>query len=206
MKLCVLLLLLPLATAHDFLAMSKQQAVGEWEKILRRYPADTVTPAQLRELLQAGAAVDTPDFYGRTMLMTCFTYRHPHTFEIVRTLLAAGANVNKTNFIGATALVYFFDYSHSNNRSLLALLLHAGADVNKPDRSGNTALHLAACRSHSLRMVRMLINAGADPKIANVAGQTPLDFARYDCDCGYTNTPEFRRHMVAMLTQKIKLA
>lgn len=206
MKLCVLFMLLSLATAHNFLAMSKKQAVAEWEKILRSYPADTVTPARLRELLQAGAAVDTYDFNGRTMLMTCVAYRHPHTIEIVRTLLAAGADVNRTNIAGATVLAYFFNYSHINNRQLLALMLHAGADVNKPDVSGNTALHLAACMSHSLRIVRMLVNAGADPTIANTAGQTPLDFARYDCNCGYTNTPEFRRHMVAMLTQKIKLA
>ncbi len=200
---CTLVSFWALSIHHStFLAMSRanrKMAQNTWRGILRSY--DT-TAKQLRELLQAGAVVDTQDHLGKTMLMTCVSYRRRETTDIVRILLAAGADVDKTNLAGATAIMYLL--IHHNTRGILAMMLQAGANVNIKDDNGNTALHLAACRS-SARTIQMLINAGADREIRNKNDQTAEDFARGLYDCGYTNKPTDRTRMVAILTQKTKL-
>lgn len=56
--------------------------------------------------------------------------------------------------------------------------LELGADVDAVDDAGNTALHAAA--SHGMdTLVRTLIDRGADPRVTNTRGQTPLALAVY---------------------------
>jgi ankyrin repeat protein len=50
------------------------------------------------------------------------------------------------------------------------------ADVNAREHEGNTAMHNAAARGDN-EMIQYLISKGADPKIANRAGQTTVDMA-----------------------------
>lgn len=65
--------------------------------------------------------------------------------------------------------------------NLVNLLLERGADVNARRRDGMTALHAAAWRGH-LRVIRRLLDAGADARIKATegphAGQTAADTAR----------------------------
>ncbi|MCX8108696.1 MAG: ankyrin repeat domain-containing protein, partial [Verrucomicrobiae bacterium] len=51
------------------------------------------------------------------------------------------------------------------------------SDLNAKDGSGYTALHIAA-RKGDLPMVRLLVEAGADPAIMGPNDETPLDVAR----------------------------
>jgi uncharacterized protein len=66
---------------------------------------------------------------------------------------------------------------------LVAVLLEHGADVNGRRRDGLTALHSAAYRGH-LRVIRYLLDRGADPEIRGYegsgphSGQTAADLAR----------------------------
>ena len=70
----------------------------------------------------------------------------------------------------------------------MKLILHAGCDVNAVNTEGNTPLHLAVKYKPAepkdveiLReMLLLLLDIGADPKLENKNGQTPLDSCESD--------------------------
>ena len=57
------------------------------------------------------------------------------------------------------------------------MLIDHGADVNRPSSAGQTPLILAAVGGHK-ELVKVLLEAGANPRAVNSHGQTPLDIAR----------------------------
>ena len=57
-------------------------------------------------------------------------------------------------------------------------LIRAGARVDAQNDLGMTALSWAVLRSQSPAMVEVLLDAGADPRIKDRFGQTPLDYAK----------------------------
>ena len=70
----------------------------------------------------------------------------------------------------------------------MKLILHAGCDVNAVNTEGNTPLHLAVTFKPAdpeeivilSEMLLLLLDIGADPKLANKNGQTPLDSCETD--------------------------
>ena len=68
------------------------------------------------------------------------------------------------------------------------LILHAGGDVNAVNTEGNTPLHLAVkfkpAEPEEVEILRemllLLLDIGADPKLENKNGQTPLDSCETD--------------------------
>ena len=70
----------------------------------------------------------------------------------------------------------------------MKLILHAGGDVNAVNTEGNTPLHLAVkfkpAEPEEVEILRemllSLVDIGADPKLANKNGQTPLDSCETD--------------------------
>ena len=70
----------------------------------------------------------------------------------------------------------------------MKLILHAGCDVNAVNTEGNTPLHLAVTFKPAdpeeavilSEMLLLLLDIGADPKLANKNAQTPLD----SCETG----------------------
>ena len=62
--------------------------------------------------------------------------------------------------------------------SLLRLLLDRGAQVDGASQAGNTALMAAAARGH-LEAMTMLLEAGADPAVANRWGLGAADWATW---------------------------
>lgn len=82
--------------------------------------------ATAMQLLSAGAAVDTVDAEGNTLL-------HYATPGLVQRLLAAGLSPHATNQLGRTPLFYSVD------RSVVDALLAAGADIQAQDGEGNSA-------------------------------------------------------------------
>ena len=70
----------------------------------------------------------------------------------------------------------------------MKLILHAGGDVNAVNTEGNTPLHLAVqykpAEPEDVEILRemllLLLDIGADPKLKNKNGQTPLDSCETD--------------------------
>ena len=70
----------------------------------------------------------------------------------------------------------------------MKLILHAGCDVNAVNTKGNTPLHLAVkykpAEPEDVEILRemllLLLDIGADPKLENKNGQTPLDSCETD--------------------------
>lgn len=50
------------------------------------------------------------------------------------------------------------------------------ANINDVDRTGSTVLHIAAKHSN-MKLVKHILNRGADVTIVNAEGQSPLHFA-----------------------------
>jgi ankyrin repeat protein len=108
---------------------------------------------------------------GWTPLFWCCQTGHTRLLE---NLLKKGADVNWLDETGRTAL----HIAAANNRlKAVAALLGAGAAINAQEpRAQATALHLAAERGH-LGVCDCLIYNGADLRLRDAAGQTPLDLA-----------------------------
>ena len=115
-------------------------------------------------------------------------------------------DVHQTNNICTTLMAAV--YSHQLDT--VSLLLSRGARVRDVDTHGNTALHLAACpRSgdYDIRMVEILLAAGAPIEAINDNGDTPLlAFARaaclYElCVEAYGNETDVSPALIAILHQ-----
>ena len=69
----------------------------------------------------------------------------------------------------------------------MKLILHAGCDVNATNTEGNTPLHLAVTFKPGpgqveilKEMLELLLDVGADTKLANTIGQTAVDYCKTD--------------------------
>ena len=90
----------------------------------------------------------------------------------------------------------FFSFQEETMRSVcrlpcvetMKLILRAGCDINAVNTEGNTPLHLAGKYKPAepedvvilSEMLLLLLDIGADPKLANKNGQTPLDSCQTD--------------------------
>src|SRR5690606_10834176 len=106
---------------------------------------------------------------------------------MMRVLLDAGADPAYAMPNGSTALMYAAGLGWRNGSPLapsydqgsdaeaieaIALLLELGLDIDAQNGDGNTALHAAISGRNAERIVRFLIESGADAGVANGRGQT----------------------------------
>ena len=132
--------------------------------------ADMGDAEALEALLSAGAEVNAAGWYGSTALHKAV--EHP---EAVRVLLAHGANPDARDSYDETPL---HAWVHAESDPAIArLLVAAGADVGARNLPGETPIRLAA-EEGSLAGVRVLLDLGADPSMADDYGVTPLEAAR----------------------------
>jgi TonB family protein len=151
--------------------------------------AERGVPDMVQLLLKAGANPRAKDHFARTALM--FAARSGNN-DVVALLLPYGL-VNARSQRGSTALMAG---SAEGNPDVVQTLLHAGARVNERDALGVTALFAGSTgdldsfwdgelfgRSrpevpedvvHRDAMVRLLMEAGADPNARNKDGETAL--------------------------------
>lgn len=88
--------------------------------------------------------------------------------------IMVGADLSRCN--GLHALVANMANSDSFEASKVEWILSQGVEINAKDSDGNTVLHVAA-NFNKPSTVRELIGLGADAKVKNLIGKTPLDVA-----------------------------
>lgn len=79
----------------------------------------------------------------------------------------------------------------------IRLLLNHGANAKNKD--GDTFLTIAI-RRHPHCMVQIQLDIGADPKLLNVEGQTPIDVA---CKCEFEDNYVILGHLIKLLIRKL---
>ena len=132
---------------------------------------------EVQRLLKAGGEVNTRDAEGATPLMYAALYGDA---AMVRLLLEHGASANESDNAGATALMWAIP-----DEAKVRLLLEHGSKVNAVSRAtGRTPLLIAAGRPGAGRVVRLLLERGADPKARDKNGETVLIRAAYSGEEG----------------------
>jgi len=107
--------------------------------------------------------------------------------DVIMALLECGADPLTKTRTGCTPLI---KCALSGYVDCVARLLEdprVRAKINKPFKAGAslTALHCAcvgSCDGDKLRIIRLLLGAGADPTVAAPSGDTPLDLVRQRSD------------------------
>ncbi len=108
---------------------------------------------------------------------------NPQT-SVINLLLKQGSNINQTTDKGKTALMLAAEYSvvNSHMSAIKALLASPKLNINQQDEIGNTALIYAIENSsnnnYNFKNVEFLIEASADPELANHKKLTPLQAAQ----------------------------
>jgi uncharacterized protein len=129
-----------------------------------------------RLLIAAGADVNAKDDIQDSAYL--YAGAHGRT-EILKMTLAAGADLKSLNRYGGTALIPACHYGHVD---AVKVLLATAVDVDHINRLGWTALLEAVILGDGgpvhTEIVRLLLEAGANPAIADREGVTPLEHAK----------------------------
>ena len=127
------------------------------------------------ELIRAGGNVNAKD----AIQDSAFLYAGAEGFnEVLQLTLAAGADVRSTNRFGGTALIPASEHGHVDT---VRILIAAGVPVNHVNNLGWTAMQEAILLNdggpRQQDVVRLLLEAGADPGIRDPQGRTALENA-----------------------------
>jgi ankyrin repeat protein len=148
------------------------------------HAAQTGDVDMIGALTAQGADVNAANLLGATPLGNAVC---SNRVDAVKFLLAQGANANAamTSFgavrhgpIALGNLTPLMAAAPYGSAELVWELLNAGAKVNATDVRGMTPLMLAVgSETQDLRVVNLLLRAGAEPNVASVSGETALDWA-----------------------------
>jgi ankyrin repeat protein len=137
---------------------------------------------KVRRLLRAGADIEAKSIFGATFLILASCIGH---VQVVKVLLEYGADTEaRDNRKNWTPLFWACFNSHlavviellspsNGTTTLLGKRKSRGADIDAKDSTGDTPLHYASLYNHVL-IVKALLAAGADCRVANNNGQLPI--------------------------------
>jgi uncharacterized protein len=130
----------------------------------------------VRALVDAGADVDLQDHDRNNPLLLC---GENGNVALLREVLRGHPDLRATNRYGGTALIPASDRGHVD---MVRALLETDIPVDHVNNLGWTALLEAVILGDGgpahQQIVRMLLDAGANPTIADREGVTPLEHAR----------------------------
>ncbi len=137
----------------------------------------------IEELVKSGADLNEEGGrHGETALMVA---SRKGNFALVKLLISKGADINARGTYGDTALIAA---AWTCQLEVAQYLIEKGAEVNaKNDVYGSTALNIAAGKCHDIRLVRLLLDNGADLHIRNKGGDSPFFSAAKDGDPSIVN-------------------
>jgi ankyrin repeat protein len=129
----------------------------------------------VKELIGRGGDVNAKD----AIQDSAFLYAGAEGFnEVLQLTLAAGADVASINRYGGTALIPASEHGHVET---VRILIAAGVPVNHVNNLGWTAMQEAILLNNGgppqQEVVRLLLEAGADPGIRDPEGRTALQNA-----------------------------
>lgn len=133
--------------------------------------AKRLTPKPVKYILKLGVLnINEIDDKGNTALHLAQTSNSTlRVNEIVSMLLKSGSDVNLKNKEGKTVLHLACDKC---SVKIVKMLINSKSEINTIDNKGNTPLHYAA-KSASDK-IEILLEHGANPKIRNNYGNTPI--------------------------------
>lgn len=182
---------------ESFSGLKSRRDSGEWEEVTsknRKKSAPIPLPdttdlvdIKLRKTISGGGDVERPAYarslddksstMGEDIEYSCETAR-----KLLECLLLFSPRLSA--HAQSPFLPPLLRAAQANDEALVSLLLEAGAPVNEKDADGNTALHWALRqatpvnrRTVNTRVVRGLLNAGANVMTGNKLGATPVHTA-----------------------------
>lgn len=150
------------------------------------YAATSNATEAIRALLAHGARLEPRDRFGQTPFIFAACGSHLSSLVV---LWKAGADIESKDCGGHTALMSASFADNTKGVSVVRWLLKAGAKVNTQSLEGNTALYEACIYARS-NVISVLLEASADPNIANKAGVTPLMRVCGSGDADVIDSPE----------------
>eukprot|EP00760_Papus_ankaliazontas_P032384 PhM_4_TR5783/c0_g2_i1/m.79660 len=140
--------------------------------VLRR-AAQAGNNTLVRQLLEQGAAADTPQDDGCTALWLA---SEKGNVEVCQSLLHFGADVNAVKATGNVTPLYIA--AQNGHTEVVRLLLSHAARIDEPKSTGATPLFIAAQQNFG-SIVFLLLTAGSNVATRNHMGITPLMIAAY---------------------------
>jgi ankyrin repeat protein len=165
---------------------SKSLGMSERTLKIRSNTVDEIVGAVYREdlskleaILASGVPIDAPDSDGRTPLMHA-VLASPVSERVVAWLLSKGADANAHDNGQCWTALHFA--ARDGNPEIVHLLIQSGAKVDALDAFGNTPMWratIAAPRNPGcVECIGLLLEAGADPDMANSSGVSPRVLAQ----------------------------
>lgn len=128
--------------------------------------------ARVKAALEKGVPVDQADESGNSLLMLAAFNGHD---ALAKALLAAGADIALRNTEGRTALMFA---STGPFPTTVRLLIETDAEVNATDSVEHFTPIMFAAGEGLSPVVELLLEAGADPAMKDIDGDTAATFAR----------------------------
>ncbi|WBL25266.1 ankyrin repeat domain-containing protein [Zunongwangia sp. HGR-M22] len=136
------------------------------------------SPEVVKYLIDEGAKTEFTDNAGNTLVYYLVDSYHPRNakaFEEKMTLLKReGVNFSKTQANEENFLTLAVK---KNDLALIEKALEEEIDVNTTDAEGNTPLQIAALRSDNTKIMKLLLDHGANKEVTTDFGESVYDLA-----------------------------
>lgn len=139
-------------------------------------------------LVKYGADINIVNEEGHDLFYIAILY-YPHHKDIILFMISEGADVYQKTIMKATFLHILAGCNIGNIEELFKILMSKGIDINARNRFDETALALAVF-TRKEEIIKILLDAGADPNIPNCHGITPLSDLCRKKMCGLNNWTE----------------